>query len=86
MRILLVVLAASLAVVPARTAARVQAATLGAYTRDLAASDAATRVAAACALGAIGDPAATPALVNALKDPSAGVREQAAWALGAIGK
>jgi len=25
-------------------------------------------------------------IVNALKDPSAGVREQAAWALGAIGK
>ncbi len=39
----------------------------------------------AIALGNIGDPAAVPALITALADPSPLVREHVAWALGRIG-
>jgi HEAT repeat protein len=51
----------------------------------LGSRDARARRNAAEALGWIGSPAATVALVEALQDPSMPVREQAAWALGEIG-
>jgi epoxyqueuosine reductase len=41
---------------------------------------------ACVALGNLGDPAAVPALLKALHDPSAVVRAHAAWALGRIGE
>ena len=43
------------------------------------------RVAAASALGSIGDPAALPELTTALSSRNAGVAGMAAWALGEIG-
>ena len=48
-------------------------------------ADAETRIYALWSLGAIGDPAARPALEEAARDGDAGVRKTAAYALGALG-
>jgi len=57
------------------------------WAADLGSADAAVRKKAARELGRIGaaDPAAVPALIRALKDKDAGVREAAVLALLAIG-
>lgn len=54
------------------------------YLRDLKSDHLAVRVRAAASLGRMGDKAAVPALVEALKDGEADVRREAAKALGLI--
>ena len=54
------------------------------YVRDLQSGVPSVRAQAAISLGRIGDRAAVPALIEALKDPEKAVRREAAKALGAI--
>jgi HEAT repeat protein len=57
---------------------------LSALTRDLSSQTSAVRIQAARALGELGDPGATGALIQALQDPDKDVCRAAAQALGQI--